>query len=1096
MDIDANAVAGSSRVDKENWLPVYDGEITSNYNLTLSQGTDYGDDISALILQVEEDSTIGLGKRKASDSEISDPMSGSNRPVKLRKSNETSNSVDTNEPYIITYSPIIQPHFTADVPYGVQYEIARLISLDKLRYEEVSATGLNSLRGSNIQNAPETARTFVHAGNGSEFSQDRAFAQENAAKSPWEQLDIEETALAKDEYAGLGHSPDYPGWYGGKIEFRGKLQKDDKANSYKIVLERCTLGPSCRFTRRFGSKCFLRIKVPSRILHSNTSGLTQYFRKPFVIWGRVFRAFYAKDDTIFLFRTNEIFSKPHILPDHFPGLSLLQFLEWHNSLEYNRNQTMAKWAARFALGLSNSYPGPMIAPEDIGHEDDIISPEGDDMTDGCGSSNKSTHMNIYYTLKCDNFPVAVQFRLEGCKGMSAQRPDTSPQEASKVWLRPSQRKIKYPPDQPRDPAHLIMDILRTSYMRSPARVSPETIINLAENGVPRGVFVELMKASVANIITGLTTWEGPDAMYELWLNVERAGAVCFSRRARGAAGEARVRGFGDRQMDEDDEDEDEDEERLEHFDKALDQRSSAWWADQISGCPSSLEETVMVLLDSGFTPQECPILREKLKQVVTTKIKTRTQNYRYDIELSAGAFVIPDRYGVLGPDEIQIKSSRRNLKNAEGLLTDIIIGDVLMTRNPCKLPTDIRKVKAVEYPQLRDYVDVIVCTVQGHRRLLDFLAGGDYDGDTAIVIWTPDIVEPFRNADEKYSIEPEGLDKCFSLDNERVDAFLQRVTSHSPEEKVFHMQQFLLGSLCDPSTKGLYSTMHDNAIYNLGYKHPRTIRLAYKFCKVLDGTKTGLRIKPLTLKEDMKSYHLNTTIGPQWKEKKKTTASYDQSNLSYLPRGKGNFIKGPFIMDVLLAAAKQECRRALTEIDTVFSPLHIVADPHLLQPWDDATQFAERGSPEAIKRKKLDLSHIAVHVQAMYTEHRSKLAYKETPNGLPTSNGSSKRTAFTKLAIEVRQDILRALSKKFASAPRPEELDSFMDEATIARLRASYAYKYDSEVRSTGTEYGWSRFPWDVAMRELCAIKARALGPHKTVTTGFYERFKLSSGRH
>jgi hypothetical protein len=32
---------------------------------------------------------------------------------------------------------------------------------------------------------------------------------------------------------------------------------------------------------------------------------------------------------------------------------------------------MAKWAARFALGLSNSVPGPMIAPENIEHEDDI-----------------------------------------------------------------------------------------------------------------------------------------------------------------------------------------------------------------------------------------------------------------------------------------------------------------------------------------------------------------------------------------------------------------------------------------------------------------------------------------------------------------------------------------------------------------------------------------------------------------------------------------------------------------------------------------------------------------------------------------------------
>jgi RNA-dependent RNA polymerase len=228
------------------------------------------------------------------------------------------------------------------------------------------------------------------------------------------------------------------------------------------------------------------------------------------------------------------------------------------------------------------------------------------------------------------------------QGMTAQRPDTTPHDAPKVWLRPSQRKIKYSPNETRDPAHLIMDILRTSYMRTPARVSPESIINLTENGVPQQVFIDLMKTSVTTIVTGLTTWDGPEAMYDLWLNVERAGAVCFARRAREAAGEARVRGFGDRQTEEDeDEDEDEDEERLEGFDKALDQRSSAWWADQISGCPSSLEETVMVLLDSGFTPQECPILREKLKQVVTTKVKTRTQNYRYDIELSVGAFVIP-----------------------------------------------------------------------------------------------------------------------------------------------------------------------------------------------------------------------------------------------------------------------------------------------------------------------------------------------------------------------------------------------------------------------------------------------------------------------
>jgi hypothetical protein len=97
-----------------------------------------------------------------------------------------------------------------------------------------------------------------------------------------------------------------------------------------------------------------------------------------------------------------------------------------------------------------------------------------------------------------------------------------------------------------------------------------------------------------------------------------------------------------------------------------------------------------------------------------------------------------------------------------------------------------------------------------------------------IVIWTPKIVEAFTNADEKYSIEPEGLDRCFSRDNEKVDAFLQRFACQPPEEKVFAMQQFLLGSLRDTSAVGVYSIMHDNAIHSLGYSHPRTVRLAYK----------------------------------------------------------------------------------------------------------------------------------------------------------------------------------------------------------------------------------------------------------------------------
>lgn len=228
--------------------------------------------------------------------------------------------------------------------------------------------------------------------------------------------------------------------------------------------------------------------------------------------------------------------------------------------------------------------------------------------------------------------------------MLQKNPDTDMADASlKVSFRPSQRKIIYPQGRAPDPAHLVIDILRAGRMKTPSRVSPETIINLAENGVPHHVFVDLMRASIGEFVQGLITWDGPHAMYNLWLNVERAGGVLSARRAREAAGEARVRGLEYRR-DETDSDDEDDEDGLQGFDRAIDQHSSAWWADQTSGCPSSLEETVMVLLDSGFTPTDCPILREKLKQVLTARIRHRTSDFRYGLTHSASAIAVPGKF--------------------------------------------------------------------------------------------------------------------------------------------------------------------------------------------------------------------------------------------------------------------------------------------------------------------------------------------------------------------------------------------------------------------------------------------------------------------
>ena len=45
----------------------------------------------------------------------------------------------------------------------------------------------------------------------------------------------------------------------------------------------------------------------------------------------------------------------------------------------------------------------------------------------------------------------------------------------------------------------------------PARLSVETIINLAENGVPLPVFAAMMKVSLQVRVNGLSIWDKPKA---------------------------------------------------------------------------------------------------------------------------------------------------------------------------------------------------------------------------------------------------------------------------------------------------------------------------------------------------------------------------------------------------------------------------------------------------------------------------------------------------------------------------------------------------------------------------------------------------------
>jgi RNA-dependent RNA polymerase len=225
-------------------------------------------------------------------------------------------------------------------------------------------------------------------------------------------------------------------------------------------------------------------------------------------------------------------------------------------------------------------------------------------------------------------------------------------------------------------------------MQSSIRISREVIINLSENGVSTNIFIDLLTQSLKDITLSLLAWDGPDAMAQLWATVFKDCNVMSGRIARKSSWTARASGIKSYQDDVNDDEEPND-------DDSLLQHSTAWWGDEISGCPSSLEETVLAFLDSGFHPFTNSILAARLHEVAKTAIKTSILKSRVNVPMSCRALIVPgtlsyllisqklshvsDVLGVLEEGEIHIKCSQRCLLRTDGQKSDRITEYVLVS---------------------------------------------------------------------------------------------------------------------------------------------------------------------------------------------------------------------------------------------------------------------------------------------------------------------------------------------------------------------------------------------------------------------------------
>jgi RNA-dependent RNA polymerase len=107
-------------------------------------------------------------------------------------------------------------------------------------------------------------------------------------------------------------------------------------------------------------------------------------------------------------------------------------------------------------------------------------------------------------------------------------------------------------------------------------------------------------------------------------------------------------------------------------------------------------------------------------------------------------FGVADETGTLNYEQVFIQIEQKNPSG--DIVSKIITGSVVVTRNPCFHPGDIRRLMAVDVPALHPLKNVIVFPTNGPRSHPAEMSGGDLDGDT---FWVSHEQKLLFNANEQ-----------------------------------------------------------------------------------------------------------------------------------------------------------------------------------------------------------------------------------------------------------------------------------------------------------------------------------------------------------
>ncbi|PWA42854.1 RNA-dependent RNA polymerase 6 [Artemisia annua] len=178
--------------------------------------------------------------------------------------------------------------------------------------------------------------------------------------------------------------------------------------------------------------------------------------------------------------------------------------------------------------------------------------------------------------------------------------------------------------------------------------------------------------------------------------------------------------------------------------------------DVITASCAESGNTASIMLAAGFKPQTEPHLRGMLSSIRVAQLEDLREKSRIFVQEGRWLMGCLDELAVLEQGQCFIQVSNPAIENCfakhgsrfvetKRNLT-VIEGYVVIAKNPCLHPGDVRVLKAVNVPGLEHLVDCLIFPQKGDRPHTDEASGSDLDGDLYFVTWDEHLIPPSKQS--------------------------------------------------------------------------------------------------------------------------------------------------------------------------------------------------------------------------------------------------------------------------------------------------------------------------------------------------------------